>query len=342
MKKRTRLENKDEEKEKNSYFTSKKKNLKFVSTGCKVLDCSIGGGYVLGRMANVIGDKSTAKTALATEALINFKQAYPEGKAAYRETEAAYDYEYASEMGLPVDEIDFGDEENPVDTVEKFYNDLKTFIDQCQANEAPGIYVLDSFDALSDEEEMKREIDKGSYQMNKQKQIGVLFRKLTKRLEKSKVALIIISQVRENIGISFGEKYRRSGGKALDFYATQCLWLAHVKTLKRTVKKIERAYGISIKAKCKKNKIGFPFREADFDFIFGFGVDDIGASINFLKSSGRLDEINVKDTKVKEYLSNIENLDDKQYRKERSKLSKAVVKVWNEIETNFLPKRRKY
>lgn len=342
MVKRTRLAETEENSERNSYFTSEKSNLNFVSSGCTVLDCSIGGGYVLGRMVNIVGDKSTAKTALATEAIINFLQSYPNGRAAYRETEGAYDTAYAEEMGLPIENVDFGDDENPIDTVEKFYTDLEAFIDERRKSNGPGIYVLDSFDSLSDEAEMKRDISDGSYNMNKQKQIGILFRKLTKKLEKSQVCLIIVSQVRENINAMFGEKYRRSGGKALDFYASQIFWLAHTKTLKRTVKKVERAYGIALKSKCKKNKIGFPFREADFEFIFGFGIDDLKASVDWLKSVGRLDEISISDAKVKAYLAECEAMDSKGYRKERKRAAKAVKKVWNEIETNFLPKRKKY
>lgn len=327
---------------KNSYFTSDKPNLSFSSTGCTVLDCSLGGGYVLGRMANIVGDKSTAKTGLATEALINFKRSYPNGRAAYRETEGAYDVDYAEAMGLPIEEIDFGDMDNPIDTVEKFDRDFRQFIDDCIKDDVPGVYVLDSFDSLSDEEEMKADLDKGSYGMVKQKKIGIMFRKLNKKIEKSKVLLIIVSQVRENINAMFGEKYRRSGGKALDFYATHIFWLAHTKTLKRTVKKVERAYGISIKSKCKKNKVGFAFREAEFDFLFGFGVDDLGASVNWLKQVGRLKEADIQESKLKDYWKEVDAMSDKAYNKERKRLAKIVKAAWNEIEEDFIPKRRKY
>lgn len=345
MAKRTRLKekvSKSNDEETNSYFTSTKQNLQFVSTGCTTLDCSLGGGYVLGRMANIVGDKSTAKTGLATEALINFKRAYPQGKAAYRETEGAYDMDYAAAMGLPIEEIDFGDLEDPIITVEAFDKDFKKFLDECIKDDVPGIYVLDSFDSLSDDEEIKSDLDKGSYGMAKQKKIGIMFRKLNKKLEKSKVLLIIVSQVRENIGVTFGEKYRRSGGKALDFYATHIFWLAHTKILKRTIKKVERPYGISLKSKCKKNKVGFPFREAEFDFIFGFGIDDLGSSVQFLKSVGRLELVDIKDSKVKEYLADVDKMSDREYKRERRRLARAVRVAWNDIETNFLPKRRKY
>lgn len=345
-KKRVKLASKAREvtEETNSYFTSSKDNLLFTSTGCTVLDCVLGGGYAQGRMVNIVGDKSTAKTGLSTEALINFKLKFPTGHAAYRETEGAYDEAYSEAMGLPIDEIDFGPED-PIDTVEKFDKDFRAFIDKCMKDDVPGIYILDSFDSLSSEDEMKRDLTEGSYGMEKQKKIGIMFRKLNKRIERSKVLLIIISQVRENINAMFGEKYRRSGGKALDFYASQIFWLAHIGRLKRTVRKVERTYGISIKAQCKKNKVGFPFRDCEFDFIFGYGIDDVAASVRFLFDVGRLNELGYTASKkgdLKGIADDIKALSGKEFTKTKRRLDKHVVEVWNVIEEGFLPTKGKY
>lgn len=344
MAKRVKLKETDAGEDKNSYFTSKKENILFTSTGCTVLNCVLGGGYAQGRMVNIVGDKSTAKTGLSTEALINFKIKFPDGHAAYRETEGAYDEAYAEAMGLTLDQIDFGPDE-PIDTVEKFDKDFRAFLDKCIKDDVPGIYVLDSFDSLSDEDEMKRDLSDGTYGMAKQKKIGIMFRKLNKKIERSKVLLIIVSQVRENINAMFGEKYRRSGGKALDFYASQIFWLAHIGMLKRTVKKVERAYGVTIKARCKKNKVGFPFRDCEFDFLFGYGVDDVAASIKFLYEVDRLKDLGYKASKkadIKAVADEIKALTGKDYTKAKRRLDKHVVESWNDIENNFLPKRGKY
>lgn len=342
MAKRERLEDDEEQ---NSYFTSAKKGLEFVTTGCTVLDCALGGGYVLGRMENIVGDKSTSKTGLATEALINFlmwcRKNGIAGHAAYRETEGAYDKAYAAAMGLPVDDIDFGDEDKPVVTIEAFAKDFIAFVAKCKKENVPGMYVLDSFDALSDEAELKRDISEGSYNMVKQKKVGEMFKRLVKTAEKARVTLIIVSQVRDNINAMYGEKHRRSGGKALDFYATHIFWLAHLKTLKRDVKKIKRAYGIKIKATVKKNKVGFPFREAEFDFLFGYGVDDVRSMLDWLKEVGRLKDADVA-SDISKYVKSMEDLSQKEYNRERNRLAKVVKQVWAEIETDFLPKRSKY
>jgi recombination protein RecA len=328
-------------KEKN-YFTGPKAGLEFISSGCTVLDCALGGGWPLGRMANIVGDKSTAKTALATEALINFKRRYPNGAAAYRECEAAYDKGYAEAMGLPVNEIDFGDEDNPLNTVEDFARDLDIFVEQQQKANKPGIYVLDSLDSLSDAAEMGRDIGDATYGGSKAKQLSVLFRTRVRAVERSRVLLLIVSQVRDNIGAMFGEKHKRSGGKAMDFYASLVLWLAHIKTLKKTVNKVERPIGVTIRAKVKKNKISLPFRECDFDFLFGYGVDDIGAGVNWLAEVGRLDEMELKQAELKEYFKGLTKVSDQEYGHEQAKMYAAVKKVWPEIEETFLPTRRKY
>lgn len=324
-----------------SYLTSAKAGLQFVSSGCTVLDCALGGGYPLGRMVNIVGDKSTAKTALATEALTNFLLLY-KGAAAYREAEAAFDKSYAAAMGVPIDKVDFGDEENPIITVEDFYRDFNRFIDAQIKSKAPGIYVLDSLDALSDDNEMENDIGKASYGTAKAKTLSIAFRKMTRKIEQSQVLLLIVSQVRDNINARFGEKQKRSGGHAMDFYASQIMWLSHSKTLKRTLKKVERPYGVTIKAKIKKNKVGLPFRECEFDFIFGYGSEDLSASVEWLKEVGRLADADISQAEVKGYLAEIENLTDAEYRKEQKMISAVVRNVWADVEQTFLPKRAKY
>lgn len=327
---------------KGNYFTDEKTNLKFVSSGCTLLDCALGGGYVLGRVTNIVGDKSTAKTGLVTEALTNFVHAYPDGAAAYRDAEGAFINEYAEAMGLPIDRIDFGTDSPPVNTVEALERDLTAFVEKQAKAHAPGVYVLDSLDALSDEAELEREIGEATYGGNKAKQLSTMFRKITTRIEKSEVLFVVVSQVRDNIGAMFGEKHKRSGGRALDFYCSQIMWLSHLKTLKRTISKVERPYGILIKAKVKKNKIGMPFREAEFEFHFGYGVEDLNASLNWLKEVGRLDAVGLKDSEFKTYLAGLNKMSDVDYRKEQKDVAQTVKTVWREIEETFLPKRAKY
>lgn len=329
-------------KPKNSYFTDDKVNIQFVSTGCTVLDCALGGGLALGRTANVVGDKSTAKTGTATEVMINFALKFEKGAIAYRETEAAWDDGYAEAMGLPMDRIDFGDRENPIITVEDFYNDFDAFCEKQKKAGQPGCYVLDSFDALSDEAEMERAIDKGSFGAAKAKKMSEMFRKITRKQEQANVLLLIVSQVRDNIGAMFGEKHKRSGGKALDFYASQVFWLAYVGPLKRTINKVERVYGIELKAQIKKNKVGLSFRKAEFTFEFAFGINDLLASIEWLEEVDRLDAIDLKKSELKEFKAEVAKMTTEEYATERARAAAAVKLVWAQVETTFLPTRKKY
>lgn len=328
MRKRTKIE-----KPAGNYFVSDKPNIKFCSSGCGLLDCALGGGWAIGRIANIVGDKSTAKTALATEALINFIQRYPKGRYAYRDCEAAYDKGYAAAMGLPIDKIDFGNEEDQMGTVEQFAADFDDFLDKAKS---PGIYVLDSLDSLSDDDEMKQELGAATYGTKKAKLLSTMFRKMKGKIEKTQTLLIVVSQVRDNIGAMMGEKHKRSGGRALDFYASQVLWLANLGAKKRTVKKVERPDRVRIKAQVKKNKVGLPFRQCEFEFLFGYGIDDVKASIEWLDEVGRLD------VSAKTYLTEIAAASDEEYSTERAALDVQVKEAWAEIETSFLPTRRKY
>lgn len=330
---RTKLAEAEEPTKIGSYFTAPSGH-QFVSTGCTVLDCALGGGFPLGRIVNIVGDKSTAKTALATETITNFLRQY-KGKAAYRDAEAAFDSVYADAMGMPVDQVDFGNPETPLETVEEFSRDLDAFLDQQLKAKEPGIYVLDSLDALSDENELSQDIGKGTYGTAKAKNMSIMFRKMKSKIERAKVLLVVVSQVRDNIGVMFGEKHKRSGGRALDFYASQIMWLSHLETLSKTEAKVKRPYGVRIKAKIKKNKIAFPFRECEFPFIFGYGIEDYIASVEWLLSVGKL-----KSEEAKALLS--EDHDDNTYRAAQVQMAERVRKVWAEIETTFLPARKKY
>ena len=277
------------------------------------------------------------------EAITNFKRKWPEGFAAYRDAEAAFDKGYAKAMGMPVDDVDFGDEDSPLITVEAFIKDFTGFLDRCKKAGQRGIYVLDSIDSLSDEGEMERESGEKTYGMAKAKLLSEFFRKTTSKTEQAKVLLLIVSQVRENIDrVSFGEKYRRAGGKALDFYASQCLWLANVETIKKEIKKVKRPYAVMVRAKVKKNKVGLALRECDFIYRFGYGVEDIESSIAWLKEVNRLKDADLNSLDIKDYLSQLADMGFAEYEREREGVTKAVKKVWAEIEIDFLPSRSKY
>lgn len=330
-----------------NYFAAgeTKDGMDFVSSGCALIDNVIGGGYVLGRVVNIVGDKSSGKTLMAIEAFCNFLRAYPEGVARYAEAEAAFDVDYAEALGMPSDRVEFvGEKEGELmETVEDFYEDLDAYIDRLKGR--PGIYILDSLDALSDRAEQKRKIDEGTFGGNKPKQLGQLFRRLNQKVEKSNVLLIVISQIRDKIGVTFGETKTRTGGKALDFYASQIIWLAEIEKVKQTIDGIDRIIGVRVKAKCKKNKVGLPFRECEYPILFGYGIDDITAGVEWLldvKRDELLKELGFTKAGYKLRIRNLRNKGGAEVQALRAQLREAVTTEWRKIETGFLPQAKKY
>lgn len=334
--------------EKSHYFTKVNKEChEFIHAGSTLLDCVLGGGFPLGRMSNVVGDASSGKSLLAIEACANFHNKFPNGKIIYLEAEAAFDESYAEALGMPISIVEFVGAELKDFTVEALFEHLQITIQELTKSEEPCLYVVDSLDALSDRAEKDREIDKGTFGANKPKMIGQLFRRLVKDMERTKIHLMIISQVRDNIGVLFGERHTRTGGKAMDFYASQILWLAQVKKLDKTIRKQKRVYGVQIKAKCKKNKVGLPFRECEFPVIFGYGVDNITSMLNWLESIDEdalireaVGELPFKT--IADLAESVKALPKEEREIIIDKLSGYTIELWQEIENRFIPKVSKY
>lgn len=341
MKRKLRIADDDENSSGGAYFKKRnaKSDITLVSSGCALLDCVLGGGWPLGRVANIVGDKSTGKTLLAIEACANFFRQFPKGRILYEEAESAFDLSYARALGLPDRNIEI---KQDVATVEGMFTDLSAFIASCRKANTPGLVVLDSLDALSDEAEMQRDLTEGTYGTGKAKQMSQLFRRLVRELEQAKVLVIIISQVRDNIGVTFGRKTTRSGGRALDFYASQVLYLAQIKTLKKTIKGVDRAVGVRIKAKCDKNKIGLPFRECEMNIRFNYGIDDVLANLEWLDEVKRLDAVEMSKADIQAINKEMESMNTASVVEIRDTVADAVREVWEEIEASFAPKRGKY
>jgi recombination protein RecA len=329
----------------------------FFSSGSTLLDLVNGGrGWRENRVNNVVGDKQTGKTLLAIEACANYRRKYPTAPIRYVEAESGFDVGYARSIGLPTRGVTLPNEEDlTISTVEGMFQDLEKVIDRGERS----LYVLDSLDALSDEAELlhtrkllaKREKEsedednkpaKGTYGVAKAKQLSSLFRQLNSRLAGCKTTVLIISQTRDAIGVTFGRKQTRSGGKALDFYASQIVWLAHIGRLSKTVKGVKRPYGVTIRAQAEKSRSGAPFRTCDFPIYFSYGIEDVVSMVEWLIEVKRAREVFKSEDSAKTFLENLDRLSPEEYAGEHSVLQEAVRRVWDEIEQSFAPTRRKY
>lgn len=324
-----------------NHFLGASPDLTFVRSGCTLLDLVLGGGWPLGRIANIVGDKSTGKTLLAIEAFANFDRQYPGERMWYREAESAFDKSYAQAIGMPVDKIKFWNKDKGFDTVEQFYEDLYKQANWAVQKNARGLYVLDSLDALSDRKEMEREFDANTFGGDKARQMSTLFRKLVRIVEEAKLGVIIVSQIRANLA-RFGRNYRRTGGKAMDFYCSQVLYLINTGVIRQTKKKQKRAVGVDIQARCEKNKIALPFRECSFPIRFAYGIEDLQACVEYLKSTRNLGMADITPKLAKVILKSPDRFSDEDYYDLLKDARRAVKRSWLETEKSFLPRRTKY
>jgi len=308
---------------------------KFFSSGCGLLDCVLGGGWALRRMINVVGDKSTGKTLLAIEACANFTRTFPKGRVIYDEVESAFDVDYAQTLGFPVSNLDLVDD---LRTVEAFWLQTDETIkeqmdlDEEERRERPVLTVIDSMDAFSDAAEMERDVGDKSFGMAKQKIMSEGFRKKVGEMAAANITLFIISQVRDNIGAqAFSKQVRRAGGKWLDFYASQCLWLYEQEKIEKTVSNIKRKIGMRIKCRLEKSKVGWPWRECVVPAIYGYGMDDKRAALDWYNTaspksiSGIFAAAGMGDVDEKNFVRYMDKLP-------RDVLARALVADWERID----------
>lgn len=308
-------------------------------SGCTTLDLSLGGGWAEDRIANIVGDKSTGKTLLAIEAAANFIRKHPGGRVRYAECEAAFDRPYAESLGLPKKQVFI---KEGLETVENLFEDLEITANNKSNKERPYLYIVDSLDALSDNAELGRKISDATFGGSKSKQMSGLFRRLTVRCARAHMSVIIISQVRDNLNATWGKKHTRSGGKALDFYASQVVWLNHTGRLSRERNGVKRVYGVDIKAVVEKNKIGPPFREAAFPIHFNYGVHDGIANLEWLIENKRHKPAFKSVEEAKATLKKLDTLPDAEFVRLNARVATAVREAWARIEDDFAPRRKKY
>ena len=253
-------------------------DVEVIPTGSLALNVALGvGGYPKGRIIEIYGPESSGKTTLAIHAIAEAQKRG--GIAAFIDAEHAFDRFYAKKLGVDVDELLISQPDNGEQALE--------IADQLIRSSAIDIIVIDSVAALTPKAEI--EGDMGDNKVGLQARLmSQALRKLTSTISKTNTTCIFINQLREKIGVMFGNPETTTGGNALKFYASVRLDIRRVTTLKDG----DTPIGNQVRVKIVKNKVAPPFRKAQFEITFGEGIShvgeivDLGVELGIIKKSG--------------------------------------------------------
>ncbi|KKN62947.1 hypothetical protein LCGC14_0506570 [marine sediment metagenome] len=254
-----------------------------MSTGCLALDSILGGGLPVGRITEIYGDESTGKSLIAAHVAA---EAQAKGHTVlYVDTESAVSIDVMKQLGVNVDTILYAVPDT-LDGDDGVFQLIENAIIVKQETNPDGLLfvVWDSIAATSAKKEIENEYGKATYGRHALL-ISQGLRKLDKLISKDRVCALFLNQTRQRLDVMYGDKTATFGGKAVAFYSSIRVQLKHAKKIKEGKKII----GEDIIASVVKNKVAMPFRRATLPVYFGYGIDDAGAALLYLKDTDYMD-----------------------------------------------------
>lgn len=310
----------------------------YLSTGCTLLDLAIAdripGGFGVGRISQIYGPSSSAKSVLLAEPLGAAQRLG--GTAVLVDSESTYDFTRGEELfGLNYNDFKYispADSEDEL-TIEYLFDVIVPKV--LKIEQKPIALGVDSLSAMPSDTEMDEGISDKSYGMSRAKGLSKAFRKYIWQLSKSNMSMIFIDQTRVNVGASFGKQHTVSGGKALGFYAST---IVMVKKMGNIVNKHKKVIGVEIGFDIEKNKIAPPHRKGSFRLLFDYGIDDVGSNLVWLKKETGTSTYRCPDGKMHKSLNQaIDYVEDNDMEED---LRHDVLSLWQDLYAKVERKRK--
>ena len=253
----------------------------FVSTGSSVLDLAISnrpnGGVAVGRITEINGLESSGKSLIGTHILAETQKRG--GVAVYIDTETSVSREWLEAIGVDVSKLLY----LHVETVEDIFECIESIIVKIRESDRDRLVsiLVDSLAGASTKVEMEADFEKDGWATSKAIIVSKAMRKITQMIGRERIALVFTNQLRQKLGVMFGDPWTTSGGKALPFHASTRIRLKNMGQIKVGAK--NDVIGMKCRAQIIKNRLGPPLRHADFNLYFDSGIDDMGSWLTVLK-----------------------------------------------------------